>query len=255
MTRALIWKEWRVQSPLMVAAVIAAFVQPLFVMMGSLGGFRGDSLTQVLPALTVAVLLPVFAAATGALCFAEDRSGDTLGFLLSRPISRRRIWLTKVAVALVVLAAITLLTFAASRLLGAFIDGPTFDELVPRAYPAGMRPLGGGGTRTFVIRAISDAFGQSPAAAFIGFTLTGPGFLLLLFGASAFWSTRSKRPLHAMLAGSLTALAFIAIPLTIALTTAEGNTMRLYPSWPIMSAAVLLSVSYINFRQTEPATR
>ncbi len=153
MTGALIWKEWRQQRSLVLAALAAALVLPLFTFFGSFGRFRFDSLTQVLPALQMIVLLPVFAAATGALCFA------------------------------------------------------------------------------------------------------GPGFLLVLFGSSVFWSTRSARPLHAMLAGILTTMVLVAGQTAMALLALQTNVRPpLYTQWPLMVCAALLVASFLSFRASDPAT-
>lgn len=252
MIRALVWKEWREQRPLVLAGVAATLVLPLFVLMASLGAFRGDSIAQqVLPALTIMVLLPMFAAATGATCFADDRSDDTLAFLLSRPASRGRIWTVKVGVALMAFLAIAVLMIGASSAIGALADGPTIEQLdAMRSYRPGMRPLGGGGTRTFIIRAITDASGPNLLVSFLAFMMTGPGFLMVLFGASVFWSTRLKRPLNAMFAGVLTAIGLVAVQIPLLF---QGNGFRIFPPWPLMATIALLLASFLTFETTEPA--
>jgi len=251
MNRALIWKEWRQQRPLVLTAVAAALLLPLFALMGSWGGFRFDSLTQVLLALHVMVIVPVFAAATASLSFADDRADQTMGFLLSRPASRARVWWVKVGVALMAFVAIAVLTAGVAMLLSTMIGGPTISELMPRSYPSGFRPIGGGGTRTFVINAVSEAFGDGLGASFAAFTLSGPGFLMVLFGASVFWSTRSRRPLSAMFAGILTALLLMLVQMPL---TFIGNGFRVYPLWPLMAAAALLIASFLIFQKADPDT-
>lgn len=254
MLRALIWKEWREQRPLVLAAVVAAFALPLFILMGSLGTFRGDSLTQVLPALNMIVLLPVFAAATGALCFADDRSDNTLGFLLSRPASRNRVWLVKVGVALTAFGAIVVLSIGVSMLLAWLAGGPTLTDLVPRrgSFPLGVRPLGGEGVRGFVVQALSTP-GRGWLPGLLAYYLTSPACWLLLFGASAFWSTRQDRPLKAMFAGLATTAALIALQVFFSLIGAQASSIRIYILWPHLAAVTLLIASYLLFRTTEPA--
>jgi len=253
MLRALIWKEWRGQRPLVLAAVVASFALPLFVLMGSLGEFRGDSLTQVLPALNMIVLLPIFAAATGALCFADDRSEKTLAFLLSRPASRNRVWLVKVGVALAAFAVIVVLSIGVSLLLASLAGGPTLSELVPfRGAVGPLRPLGGDGVRNFVIQALSTP-GGGWLPGLLAYYLTSPACWLLLFGASAFWSTRQDRPLKAMIAGLVTAALVFTVQIAASLAAAQTSSVRIYALGPHLATATLLIASYLIFRTTEPA--
>jgi len=256
MTGALIWKEWRQQRSLVFAALAAALVLPLFTFFGSFGRFRFDSLTQVLPALQMIVLLPVFAAATGALCFADDRSENTLGFLLSRPTSRARVWVVKVGTAFGIFLVIAVLTLGVSMLLGTLVGGPTMEELVPsRPLPPGVQLLGGGGMRSWLISSMSQATGRNPVVTLLALTVTGPGFLLVLFGSSVFWSTRSARPLHAMLAGILTTMVLVAGQTAMALLALQTNVRPpLYTQWPLMVCAALLVASFLSFRASDPAT-
>ncbi|MGD8327970.1 MAG: ABC transporter permease [Acidobacteriota bacterium] len=254
MNRALIWKEWRQQRSLVFAAIVAALLLPLFVYIGSFGGFRFDSLTQVLMALQMIVVVPVFAAATGALSFADDRIDNTMGFLLSRPASRVRVWVIKVSVAFLTFLVIWILTLGIAMLLSGLVGGPTISELVPVGYWQSLIPFGSN-TRSFVINAMSQATGVNAAVAFFAFNATGPGFLLLLFAASVFWSTRSKRPLSALLAGILTAMILEVVEtLFIALQIQATGRATIYPMAVLYVCLALLIASFVIFRTTEPTT-
>ena len=102
MHRALMWKEWREQRAVMFAGLLVTILMPLFLFAGmSLRPRPVDlgSLSEALPGLYVILLWPLFVAAAGAGTVASEIGDGTLGFLLSRPVSRVRVWVVKVLVA------------------------------------------------------------------------------------------------------------------------------------------------------------
>jgi ABC-type transport system involved in multi-copper enzyme maturation permease subunit len=118
MTRALLWKEWRTQRSLVLAGLAIAAVLPPFLMAGAMATssrYRFGDLVAALPPLFALLVWPLFAAATGATAFAADRSDDSLRFLLSRPVSRGRVWLIKAGSALAAFLAVV----AGTMLIGA----------------------------------------------------------------------------------------------------------------------------------------
>ncbi len=91
--RNLWWKEWRETRGLLIVgmmAVIGTYVVPMIT-------DGGDAAWDGL-ALSLAAVLPLFAALCAAGRFAGEAQTGTLLFLLSQPISRWQIWLVKTAV-------------------------------------------------------------------------------------------------------------------------------------------------------------
>jgi len=109
MTRALFWKEWRTQRSLVFAGLGLGAITPLFLTAGMMAASRnydfGDLIAMLFPIFGV-VIWPLFAAAIAGTAFATDMSDDSLRFLLSRPVSRARVWLVKVGAALAALVAV-----------------------------------------------------------------------------------------------------------------------------------------------------
>ncbi|MDH3629459.1 MAG: ABC transporter permease subunit, partial [Acidobacteriota bacterium] len=103
MTGALVWKEWRTLRGLLIANVVLCLIAPLALSAWSAAFLQdraGDSMAVLLLSTSLFAVLPIFAAACGATVIAGERSERTIGYLLSRPMSRFRIYATKVAVAL-----------------------------------------------------------------------------------------------------------------------------------------------------------
>lgn len=102
MLKALLWKEFREQRQLILAAWAIALVLPLFLVAGMAAAtpsYELAALGQMLPLVLMMLVWPVFALAIGAMTVASEMSDGSLRFLLSRPVSRSRIWATKVGVA------------------------------------------------------------------------------------------------------------------------------------------------------------
>src|SRR5512134_735288 len=119
---ALAWKEWREQRPIVLTAILLALVTPFFLMAVTAGSRRGFDLrgvADILPAVLYLLVCPLFAAAAGSSTIANEIGDGTLGFLLSRPMPRARIWTVKVAVG----AAASVLIF-----VGSFIVAWVFIE-------------------------------------------------------------------------------------------------------------------------------
>lgn len=102
MLKALLWKEFREQRQLILAAWAIALVLPLFLVAGMAAAtpsYELAALGRILPLVLMMLVWPVFALAIGAMTVASEMSDGSLRFLLSRPVSRSRIWATKVGVA------------------------------------------------------------------------------------------------------------------------------------------------------------
>ena len=111
MTRALMWKEFREQRPLILAALIIVLVLPLFLIGGLWFGASRSNIASLSGTLTTIVLLlvwPLFALAVGAQTIGSETIDGSLRFLLSRPVSRTRVWLVKLGVAVATLGVIVL---------------------------------------------------------------------------------------------------------------------------------------------------
>jgi ABC-type transport system involved in multi-copper enzyme maturation permease subunit len=183
---ALAWKEWREQRPLILAALGSAVAMPFFMIAGSIVTSRKidvSALADIMPVIFASLLWPLFAAAAGGATFASEIGDGTLGYLLSRPVSRARIWVVKVAVA----ACSTLLI-----LIGSLIFACLFGIVVA------------GGDATFLIRDL-------PRMDLAGLmTLVLVSATLLLFSASVFFSTFLSRAMNAAGAGLVTGLLIMA---------------------------------------------
>jgi hypothetical protein len=131
----LLWKEWREHRSLILAAWAIALVLPVFLVVGMLvttPNYELAALGQMLPMVLMLVVWPVFAAATGATTVAADRADGSLRFLMSRPVSRSRIWVAKVGVAVAAFALIVAgsiaLAVAFDFLLSGKLDLATWNE-------------------------------------------------------------------------------------------------------------------------------
>ncbi|MBW2278855.1 MAG: ABC transporter permease, partial [Deltaproteobacteria bacterium] len=108
-TRALLWKEWREQRPIVITGLVLAALMPFFLIAGASTMKREldfNALANTMPLFLGAVVWPLLAAACGAATISSEIGDGTIGFLLSRPTSRRRVWFAKVAVAAAALLAI-----------------------------------------------------------------------------------------------------------------------------------------------------
>ncbi len=184
MIKALAWKEWREQRANVVAGLGLAAALPLFVIAGGVAfssGITARTLADAIPVLFALVLWPLFALAAGASTFANERAGQTIGFLMSRPIRRRFVWAVKVALA----AAATLSVMAGSLLVAQVLQ-------VFAGRPLGTQLALGSFTPTL------DASDAPVVAAF------GSAALYLTFASAVFFSTRGSRALTAA-AGALVA--------------------------------------------------
>ena len=181
MIRALAWKEWREQRANVVAGLGLAAALPLFVIAGGVAfssGITARTLADTIPVLFVLLLWPLFALAAGASTFANERAGQTIGFLMSRPIPRTFVWVVKVALAAAATLSVMVGSLVVAQILQAFAD----------------RPLGA----WLALGHFTSTLDASLAAAF------GPAALYLTFASAVFFSTRGSRALTAA-AGALVA--------------------------------------------------
>jgi ABC-type transport system involved in multi-copper enzyme maturation permease subunit len=190
MTRALIWKEWRTQRSLVFAGLAIASVLPLFLMAGMAVTSPNHSfadLVSILSPLFMMFVWPVFAAAIAGSAFSADMSDDSLRFLLSRPVSRARVWLIKVGAALAAFLAVV---------LGTVVIGLVYARLTAD----GPRQL-----RFLVAQQLGGDGALDPEVLIV---LVPFAFL---FGCSVYCSTFAKRPLAAAVGGFLVAGAIVLI--------------------------------------------
>jgi ABC-type transport system involved in multi-copper enzyme maturation permease subunit len=188
MTRALIWKEWRTQRPLVLAGLAIAAALPLFLTVGMMAGssmYRFGDLVAALTPIFALFIWPLFAAATAASAFAADRSDDSLRFLLSRPVSRGRVWLIKAGSALAAFLAVVAGTMLIRIVYTWLAAGANlgFTEVITRQVGGRID------TRMLVVAA--------PFA--------------LLFGCSLYCSTFARRPIAAAVGGFLVAACMIGL--------------------------------------------
>ena len=183
MLKALAWKEWRQQRPLILAGLGIAAVLPLFMMAGMMATTANRNFNNIIDIMWLALLFfvwPLIAAATGATTFGADMADDSLRFLLSRPVSKARVWSIKMAVGIAAFLAVV----AGSILIVvsytfAFSPSRATLQRSVQAFEAGLDPR---------------ALGLLIACA------------LLLFGCSVYCSMFLRRPMVAALAGAVAAV-------------------------------------------------
>ena len=190
-TRALLWKEWREQRPIVVTGLVLSLLMPFFLMAGASTMKREidyNALANVMPLFLALAMWPLLAAACGAATISSEIGDGTIGFLLSRPASRRRVWLVKVAMAVLALLAIV---------AGSLVVAALFDAIVPGDTPGSVMEQVGLGQDYGIV----ETFGVVFLA----------GGLLLLFATAVFFSTFLSRAMTAAAAGVVSALGIISL--------------------------------------------
>jgi ABC-type transport system involved in multi-copper enzyme maturation permease subunit len=229
--RALAWKEWREQRPLVLAGLGVAALMPFFQAAGASAMSRSidlASLAEVLPVVFAALLWPIVAAAAGASTVANEIGDRTLEFLLSRPVPRWKLWAVKVLLA----AASTLIVVAGSL-----------------AIAWSLRLMAGEPSRleTSLTHILQGGRGGLFAV------VTFAGGSLLVFAASVFCSTCLSRPLSAAAAGLATSLIVVSAILFV--WARLDLQPRLEPQWVGgemgLAAALILIGSLFLFARGE----
>lgn len=185
-TRALAWKEWKEQQPVVIAALLVCVAMPVVLVAGTAATGAGPDLPELsdlMPGILALLVWPLFAAAAGGATIATELGEGTLGFLLSRPVSRARIWWVKIAIGVASMLLILAGSLVVVQIFGrvarpeqGWLSLPTIlsTEVLTQAVPASI-------------------------------TATG-----LLFCTSVFFSTFLSRAMNAAAAGLAAALAMIA---------------------------------------------
>lgn len=224
--RALWWKEMRMQRPVLLSGVAFAALAPLlvFALLSTEERYGVYDIVRGVPT-ALAALWPFLAVAAGAITFATEAEDGTAGFLLSRPVSRVRVWCVKVGAAAATLALVGFLSLAVERIVALGI-GP-----VPADYFA--RANYGDWTM------------------FVSSTVLGLG--ALMFASGVFCSTIVGRPLTA--AAAAIALGLTILAAVFLLWAALDLTPHLEPQWlgaqAMVVSAILLIVSLLVFSWPE----
>jgi ABC-type transport system involved in multi-copper enzyme maturation permease subunit/Tol biopolymer transport system component len=190
-TRALLWKEWREQRPIVVTGLVLSLLMPFFLMAGASTMKREidfNALANVMPLFLALAMWPLLAAACGAATISSEIGDGTIGFLLSRPASRRRVWLVKVAVAVLALLAVIVGSLGVAALFDAVAPGDSSESVMEQ------------------VMLVQD-YGMGEAFGVVFLT----GGLLLLFAAAVFFSTFLSRAMTAAAAGVVSALGIISL--------------------------------------------
>jgi len=230
MLRALAWKEWREQRSLVLAGTALAIVLPVLLFMVatvSLPRFSGRGLADVTALAFALMLWPMFVSAAGAGTFANESTGRTFGFLMSRPVSRGTIWGAKIVLAAIaglsVIFASLLVTTVVYWLAG-----------IPAAADPSLLVLG-------------SVFGATPTL------VLGAPSLYLVFAAAVFLSVRVARPFAAAI-GGLAGSAVMLIMLMV-LWPRVGLLTSVQSIWFVAEilvvATLLLALSLRRFARAE----
>ncbi len=180
MSRALVWKEWRENRAVMLVGnglVVALPLLTAALVASSSDVTTADVSVDLWSRLVATMIWPVFGALFGATALGAERGAGTLDFVAMRPLSRARLWTTKVAVA----AACQMSVMLTSAALLAALD--------PRAGRAVWRMV----------------FGDWQTAALGAW---------LLFSSALVASAWTKRPLAAATASAILA-AIVVVPAAV----------------------------------------
>jgi hypothetical protein len=191
MIKALLWKEWREQRPVVFTGLAVSASMPLFLIAGASTLQRHvdlADLADVMPLFLAALLWPLLAVACGAGTVSNEIGGGTIGFLLSRPASRLRVWLVKVG-----MGGLALLLIVG----GSLGVAATFQSIAP------------GHGSSDVMDSLTTLSRYGVAGAFT--LISVGGSVLLLFASAVFFSTFLSRALTAAAAGLVAALAVISV--------------------------------------------
>jgi hypothetical protein len=224
MLRALVWKEWREQRPVALTGTILAALLALSLGAGlPLVGSR-------LPVAFAAFVWPILAAAAGASTISAEAAGRTLGFVLSRPVSRSRLWLIKVSVAMLSVMAVAALSLLLVRICnGWFLPGQTGQTYV--SFGTVLRRTALGPFDFLALASLS----------------------FLLFACATLFSTVISRPLPA--AGAGAALALMLLSGILLLWAAFSLSPHLESQWLASELAlvslIVLFISYAVFSRAE----
>jgi len=230
MLRALAWKEWREQRPVIYAGVILVAVVPLFLAAGlPLSGpdMEAIDLVGIIPVALGIFVWPILAAAAGASTISTEAGGGTLGFLLSRPVSRTRLWMIKVSVAILATGMVAAISLAVAQVCNAWV-------------------LRGQPDTSLGVLLRRASFGPFDLLALVSLSL-------LLFACATLFSTIISRPLPAAAAGG--ALALFVLAGILMLWAAFSLTPRLEPQWlaaeVVLAAMMVLLASLAIFARAE----
>jgi len=191
MIKALLWKEWREQRPVVFTGLAVSVSMPLFLIAGASTLQRRldlADLADVMPLFLAALLWPLLAAACGAGTISNEIGGGTIGFLLSRPASRLRVWLIKVGMGGVALLLIVGGSLGVAAAFRSIAPGHGSTDLVDSLTLLGEYGVVG----TFTLVSVG-------------------GSILLPFASAVFFSTFLSRALTAAAAGLVAALAIISV--------------------------------------------
>lgn len=241
MLRALFWKEWREQRSLVAAGGAVSLLVPLVLLVASVAIDRAmpvSLLAESVMVVTIGVVWPLFAAGSGAGTMGSDADDGTLGYLLSRPASRLKVWGVKVAAGLaafLVVVGISLGVVAALRLVGGNVGVGTTGLILRRG------PGGAWGTSLELVSPV--VLGLLPLS------------ILLLFPFAVLLSTFRMRALAAAgWSGALTVVTLLGLQgLQARIGMWDPSVFVGVPDVDVLLVAgVLLLASLLRFTHGEP---
>lgn len=224
MVRALFWKEWREQRAVLAAGIGMALMLPAIIMAVARQADPGASVrdvVQMVPSAIAFFVWPLFATIAGVSAGGDSGGNGTLGFLLSRPVSKARLWVIKVSSAAVAVALIIAGSFAIARLVDGVVGGVGFP------FPFGTNPF--------------EA--PLPLAAARKVAL---GLPVVGLASGIFFATIIRRPLPAALAGGMATLVatFLSVAWGAAISAqsslADGAEGFLVGSFAVFASALAI---------------
>lgn len=187
MIKALLWKEWREQRAIVGVGLALALLTPVLlgVWVLATGGRRQLWMaTELAPFINAAIVWPLLAAIAGAATGGEELASGTLGFLLSRPVSRHWVWLTKSLTGALAAGAVFAFSFVVSALFSAYAGNGAL------RFPFTAGPFGS-----------AAFFPDSLLRVYV------VGAVVLAYAAAVFFAVLVVRPIAAALLGLVTGTA------------------------------------------------
>ena len=227
--RALAWKEWREQRPVLLMGLLVSALLPLFLAAGSTalrGGSGFSDVADVQLVVLACIVSPVFVTATGAVTLAGEAGQGTFGFLLTRPVSRVTLWLVKVSMGAVVSLSAVVLSTAVAWLLTSLAGGDGF------AIFSELDPL--------------EAV-DGPSLGMIAL------ILVVLYASTVFFSTFLVRPITAAGAGLTGSVAILTVTFLFwsRLDLDSVSSREILATHLAGMSLVLLAASAVLFRRHE----
>jgi hypothetical protein len=248
MLKALIWKEWREQRQVAAAGIGMAVLLPAIVFAVAVSaapdGRLGD-IADMIPFLMAVMVWPLFAALAGATTNAEANTAGSLDFLMSRPVSRTKVWAIKVSIACTALMLIVGVSYGLGRLIdlsSSCCPAPSSTIVTPPPMPRWQLSF------PFASDPVSNAAMSNDAV-----QVAALGFVSVSFAAAIFFSAFARRQVVTAICGmgasiAMTAGNLWAVSLFSATARRSGGSETLLAAVFLIATVTILGGALYVFR-------